>query len=440
MELYLLLESISEIFVAIICIITILIIEVTSINEKRNITLFYIDLGLICFAIFNIANALSIVLINADFSRIAGIVIFPTVLFIIIGINYTKKESYFSKVLILIITLGGILVYLGLQPEAIQMDKDIQIYGWYGSFRILVNLFYFIIPLYLLYWGYRTWRNSPFTLKKDTLIFFIGLIILSMGVILFMFLVLINPLLIIAVNISILIGFSIISFIIAREPKILHILPFQIFRIIVKNRDGQPIYDYNWSDYDISEIIFTEFLNAIQMISEEIMNIGGVLDIKLEEGILHLNDSKYITVGIVTSRSSKSLRESLIDFTDEFENKYERLLKKTCIDMNEYKSAYVLIKKHFPNSSSRFIKSKKSPIYLPNKLRKPLNIIDNKIKNIIQDTEEYEIVLEDLVKSPMNTNSDFLELYEELKDEPDKEFSFKIPKNSNIGFLDFKEE
>jgi len=120
-------------------------------------------------------------------------------------------------------------------------------------------------------------------------------------------------------DLSIVIGGIIIIFSVLREPKLLYILPFTIHRIVIKDRNGHPLYDHDWSETNISEAIFTGFLNAVQLMSEEVMHIGGLLDINLEEGILILKESKNITVGLVASKSSKLLRGSLIKFTNDFE-------------------------------------------------------------------------------------------------------------------------
>jgi len=85
------------------------------------------------------------------------------------------------------------------------------------------------------------------------------------------------------------------------------------------------LYDQNWYETNISETIFTEgFLNAVLLMSEEVMHIGCFLDINIEEGILILKESKNIIAGLVASKTSKLLRDSETKFSDDFETKFKR--------------------------------------------------------------------------------------------------------------------
>ncbi|MBY9008159.1 MAG: hypothetical protein KGD63_15570 [Candidatus Lokiarchaeota archaeon] len=437
MELYLVLEVISEFILATMSIIAILIIELTLKRQNKHISLLFLQLAILSFAFFNITNSLSILLVNRYFSHITGMLMFPCVLFMVIGINYSLKESYFSNILLIIIALGSLLIYLGFQLDAVYFDENNEIYRWDNAFMILAGIFNFINPLYLLYWGFRTWRNSPYHTKREAIIFFMGHIIFSFGAVVFLTLFLFEPLFIVLANITLAIGEGCMIFALIKDPRILHILPIHIFRIIVKNREGHPIYDFSWSDYNIRENVFSGFLNAVQKMSEDIMNIGSVLNITLEDGILNLNESEYITVGIVASKSSKSLRESLVNFTLDFEEEFKRLLKKSCLDINEYKSAYFLVKKHFSNYSTRFITSKKSLLYLPLEKNKAFKVIESKIRNIITDDNELKIIQEDLVKTPSSYNLEFLELYEELKDETE-ELNYNLLDNPDTDLQDPK--
>jgi hypothetical protein len=92
--------------------------------------------------------------------------------------------------------------------------------------------------------------------------------------------------------------------------------------------------------------MFTGFINAIQLMSKEVMNIGGLVDINLERGILILQDSELITVGLIASKSSKLLRDTLVNFSDDFEQQFERQLKQKISDRSQYDPAYLLIDKY----------------------------------------------------------------------------------------------
>ena len=107
--------------------------------------------------------------------------------------------------------------------------------------------------------------------------------------------------------------------------------------------------------------------------------------------------------------------------------------------IDEYKSAYELIDKYFSNFSTRFIKDKKSPIYLPNVLMEPLKAIDNELNIIFQNDEEYKEILNDLINAPVDFTSNFFKLYKELKDETE-DIDYNDNKKLGIDYLNFKNE
>jgi hypothetical protein len=134
-------------------------------------------------------------------------------------------------------------------------------------------------------------------------------------------------------------------------------------------------------------------------------------------GILILHHSKHITVGLVATKSSKLLRDSLIKFTKDFEKKFARKLKQSINEMNEYRTAYELIEKYFSNFPYRIFKNTKQPFLLSGKFIKFPKELDNKIKNNFPNQEEYEFIKSELIKAPPGTFQEFEKLYNELDEE-----------------------
>ena len=60
---------------------------------------------------------------------------------------------------------------------------------------------------------------------------------------------------------------------------------YTIYKISVRDHKGNPLYDHDWTEANITETVFTGFLNAIEIMSKEVMHVGGILDINLNEGI-----------------------------------------------------------------------------------------------------------------------------------------------------------
>jgi len=271
--------------------------------------------------------------------------------------------------------------------------------------------------LYLLYWGTKTFVNAPFLIKKDASLLYLGVLIASVLGMLFYMLYIIESVYILFSNLSMIIGILIFTIAIIKEPKLLYIFPFTVYRIVVKDRDGHPLFDHDWSESNLSEKIFTGFINAVQLMSEEVMHIGGLLDINLEQGILILKESERITVGLVASKSSKLLRDSVVSFTADFEEKFDRELKKSIDDMSSYKSAYELIEKYFSNFPYKILKSKKQPLLLTGKFINIPRELENKLRNIFTDEKEYEAIKAELIKSPLSIPYEFLKSYNEMQEE-----------------------
>jgi hypothetical protein len=186
---------------------------------------------------------------------------------------------------------------------------------------------------------------------------------------------------------------------------------------------------------NITESVFTGFLNAIEIMSEEVMHVGGILDIQLNEGILIVYRSEYITVGLLASKASKLLRDCVNNFTNDFEFKFESHLKKLCIDMNVYSSANEFINKYFSIIPYYNIKNKNQLMTLSYKYHEVPEQIKNNFKNIFENEKEYANVLNELIKTPCANLFEFFDLYDELKHEID-ELELKDSKEEEEKFLD----
>jgi hypothetical protein len=388
-------------------------------KTKRITSLNYIRLAIFSSSIFILLDGLAILYISKFLSIITGFTLIPLTLSLVIGITYIIKEDFYSLGFVVVIGLSVLLIYLGFQPNAV----DIQMQGgyirlpWMGLFGNIGMILTIISEIYLFYWGIKTLKNAPFLIKKEARVFFIGIFLASVVTMFFYLLNLIDTFYILIADFTLLIGFLITALSVIIEPKLLYILPFTVYRIVVKDREGYPLFDHDWSKSEISENIFTGFINAIQLMSEEIMNIGGLLDIQLKDGILILHESDNITVGLITSKSSKLLRYSVTNFTCDFENKFEKMLKEGNKDMRAYESADELVEKYFSNFPSRIISHKRKPLLLTERLLKLPLTLDTDLKTIIKDEEEFDFIKSEIFRTPESTAASFISLYNELKEE-----------------------
>ena len=391
-------------------------------KTKKIKSLLFIKLAFFLMALYLFFDGITILFLNEELSRFNVFIIFLTSTSLVIGINYILKESFKSLSLIIICTLGGVLCYLAFQPGVVEtvIQSGAPNVNWVGAFEVTGMLVQLVGIIVTVYWGIRTWIGAPFLIKKEAFVFFLGILINALGSFIFYLLYYFNPIFIIYSNLMLVIGTMIYIITISKEPKLLYILPFTIYRIAVKDRDGSPIYDHDWSELQIDEKIFTGFLNAVQIMSKEVINMGGIMDINLEDGILILNESNNVTVGLASSKSSKLLRECVMQFTQDFEKKFERELKKSIKDPSVYEGAYELIERYFANFPYKTIKSIKQPLILTRTSASIPKEIENKLKDIFKDTNQFEKIKMDLLKSPLSVSSEFFKLFDRIQEEKQK--------------------
>ncbi len=403
-------------------------------NTKKIKSLFYIRLGIIFMALFFLFEGLSFIFMSIFLHQIHSILILFSTFFLLIGINYTMRESPISWNLIPLFLFAIPFFYLTFQPSMIinTYEFGYKTIAWTGLLIIVGAFISILAATILFYWGLKTYFNSPFLIKKEAKLFFIGTTLNSIIPTCIYLLTLWIPILILLCDFIMIIGTLIFIIAIIKEPKLLYILPFTIYRISVKDRKGFPLFDHDWSKSDINETLFTGFINAVQMMSQEVMDIGGLVDIHLEEGILMLQESEYITVGLVASKSSKLLQEALINFSKDFQIMFKRELKQSCKDMVKYEAAYELIEKYFSNFPYRIITSKKQKLLLSGKFVKIPLELDNQLKSVFKDQNEYEAVKAELIKTPLSFPSEFLNFVDEFKKE------IKELDNDDYKYLDWE--
>lgn len=413
-------EVIVEIFTSITIFIAVLLTYFEP-KTKKIRSLFFIRMALIFMVLYFVFDLLANLFLSATLARIYPIMLFPTSMFFIIGINFMIKETINSIIFILAFGAGVLLCYLAFQPDAVGFEFE---WGYLtvnpvGMFEVLEDFLIFLLFIPIFYWGIKTWLNAPFFIKKEALIFFIGIIIVApITMVVFVFYYW-DPSFILYSDIILSLGVFIMCIAIFLEPKLLYILPFTVYRIVVKDNEGYPLFDHDWSESGIDEPIFTGFINAVQLMSEEVMKIGGLVNIDLTEGILILNESEYITVGLVASKSSRLLRNALTGFTKDFEVTFQRNLKKSIRDKKEYATAYSLIEKYFSNFPSKLIKSRKEPLLLMSKYKELPFALEKELRDIIGEESKFQMIKEELMNSPYGLLPTFFNLYDELKDKPD---------------------
>jgi hypothetical protein len=399
-----------------------LIIIITAPKTKKIYHLLFIKLGILGISLFYFIEAFSYLFLSEILAIISGILLFPTTVLILIGVNYIMREEVNTFSLVSIFCLGVILCVVAFFPDAVIIEIEdrftmIQLGGW---FKVIAELFHIIFIGIVGYWGIITWANAPFLLKNEAKLFLIATSFLVARVLINL-MVYLSPIWILGVQIAFASGIIMLTLVITNEPKIIFIFPFTLNRILVRDKNGYPLFDQDWSKSKINEQVFTGFLNAIQLMSDEVVNLGGLLDIDLKEGILMIHESRYVSVGLVSSKSSKFLRNSLTHFIEDFEEMFEHNLKQGITDPKKYESAYLLIERYFANFPIRLIEDTKENVLLEAEYLEIPKQLEQKLDTIALNNEELNLLKSELHKAPTGFTSDFFNLYDKLSREDEQD-------------------
>ncbi|MFX1275601.1 MAG: hypothetical protein ACFFBP_00320 [Promethearchaeota archaeon] len=346
-------------------------------------------------------------------AHLSSLLVLPKVILFVIYLNLSTKESPYSIPLILLCICMPVNIVISFLPNSLEL------------LSLFNNIMNTIFAIFIVYGGTIIWRNSPFLYKLEALTFFLCILILIPIAYLISFLAIWIHVLVYLSQILFILFEAIMIIILMIEPKLFYILPLNVHRIVVKDNDGFPLFDHDWSESNIGENIFAGFISALQIMSQEVMHVGRLLDIKLQEGFLIVYYSKYITVGLAVSKSSKLLRDCLKNFALDFEEQFEYLLKTSCREKKMYERAYLLIDKHFSNFPYGIITSKHQNLLVSSEYGKIPLQLDNQYNQIFQNEEDLGQIKTEMLRSPLSSHDDFLELYNELKNEKEINFDEK---------------
>ena len=238
-----------------------------------------------------------------------------------IFIDLIKKERVSSMKMSILILIEIFLLILSFIPGGMLIIPG---YGVHivGSLRILQIIFLIYYVLTFFSWSYLTWKRAPKELKKlvnfllfgSILFSFVTAFMYSLGGLIKLF----NSIGFITHSLGAL--FMII--VIWRDPRIIYILPFKAYRILVVDTNaGTGLFKYDWAELKaVDENIFSMVLQAVGSILDEVLKRGEIREIKMDQAVLLIQHDRNSPVAsvLVTSKSSKSLRYGLKKFNREF--------------------------------------------------------------------------------------------------------------------------
>ena len=347
-----------EVFIALVGFIFFLTYSVILFSlgySKRNKAFLFLFLTCTILTAFHFFETTAYLFLNFELKRMSAMMGSLGFFFLIFNVDIVSKERLSYYKIIVASFIIGCTVVLALIPENVEFYiHSILGYptlGMAGFLQIITTLTVFLLGTQLIYWFFRTWQKSPSELRKKAYYLFIInvifycciLVIFSVG------LHLIFP-----VGYIVEIGsISIVTFFIAREPKLFYVLSFTGHRItVITNESGIPLFNFSWdiksSKLKDEQRLLAKWLPLLQQLNQRVGKSLIVEEIKLENGILLFRNGEYVTTVLLSEKSTPTLRESLEKFTRSFEEKYIMLLKTGMIDSNYYNKATDLVEEIFP--------------------------------------------------------------------------------------------
>ena len=142
-------------------------------------------------------------------------------------------------------------------------------------------------------------------------------------------------------------------------PEFLSVITFTLDRLIVIHAEtGVLLFSHSWVKRKKDDVdLIAPLLQALQSMSFEVLMLGHMTDLHLEEGNLMFQKSDHVIAGIISSRSTVYLRTRLSMFIDFFEVEFKQELEKPTPDLAQFQRAKAMVDKLFhaiPLDTTRF--------------------------------------------------------------------------------------
>jgi hypothetical protein len=279
------------------------------------------------------------------------------VLCIFIYIELIEKENVSAiKISILVIVELLFLLFAFLPLFITSLPPGMEVIDGYGVHivglcRIFQIVFLFMYVFFYFSWSYKTWRKSPPELRQKAALLLLGSALFSIVTVLMYVLgtliKILNPLGFVVHGIGALITVVVIWL----EPKIIYVLRFKAYRIIVlETGSGTTLFMHDWAELrKIDENFFSMMLQAISSVLNELLHKGEVREVHTDQAVLLVQHDLVHPIAsvIVSSKSCKSLRYGLKQFNEQFVSKYSADVEENYHNVSRFQDAIVLVKKVF---------------------------------------------------------------------------------------------
>lgn len=291
--------------------------------KEKSRLLLYFFLSWTFFGAFIIVNGISIVTGFILLYQSSYIFVFPLgIIFFFAFIDEVMHEQIGIKKMIVVFTICTLIAtFVVLEPwtyDSINADFTLgPTLDWW--FLQITNIVFTLDGIAYFYWVAVTFRKVPPMLKKwANGLFILGFIMLVAVVIQYAgntLLLIIQTLLAVVVTLGTII-------IIKKEPRIVHLLPFTVYKLLITSKNGPKYYEKSWAESGIDDDMLSGLISAIGTVAKSTLRMiktGAISEIKMYKGVM-LTEMRYDPINIVllASKASTALRKALDGFGAEF--------------------------------------------------------------------------------------------------------------------------
>ena len=257
---------------------------------------------------------------NPIFTQLSYIPQSISVLLLTIFFNLLKKDNFNIGQHIFSIILGLAHVISGWLPNSIEIIPE---YGIHviGTSRIVQIIMLLYIMTMFISWNYQIIKATPPNLKGSTKLLTIGVFIQNVVTFIMYIIGTFSDYFGATVFMVQSLGALFVVIVLIKEPKLLYILPFTAYKFIITcNKDGEKLYEFNWSESNTNSVILSKLLTGMKQITTNVLTIGDIQQIKLKNGYLMINYRDKFSIGVTASKTSTYLIQCMNNFAIDFEN------------------------------------------------------------------------------------------------------------------------
>jgi len=271
---------------------------------------------------------------------------FPTLslVFFLVFLDYAQNDQVSPKKMAFgFFVFAMIFTWVWYPANEILYINGTRFYSFYDIYYQVQNVCLAALAFIIVYWFIITARSLPPSLVKLRPYLYIGSVFGLMASVPVFVANVFTDLVIFSFIGTVGIAF-ISTLAIRKEPRLVHLLPFKVYRLIISSKGGCLYYERQWCDIDVDSVMIAGMMSAINSFSKgalrektdddnlkdpslktgEKFDAGAIYEMRLKKAVI-LSEMQYAPVNILllSSKASKDLKVSLEDFSASFMQEFK---------------------------------------------------------------------------------------------------------------------